>query len=529
MKRSLFFFYLFVFAISIGFSTDICAYEHKQYSFTVVNDYGSVVYYEVKGEGDGLIFTDFKEQDFFLQPGESKEIRFDLFVPFSGRYDLSITITNSKGDTVVHNYEINSLNCHTVDVRLVGDNEFCLGVEKPYTIELNNSGNYVESFDLIVGDYNHSFTLDVGEAKNITLQFMPTSFNNNSIRVLIKGEYIDKAVNLNFNVRDCDSFSYSSSPFHMCEGSTVKKFFTIRNDGVRNDTYYIYTNDSSIEFEPRLISLMPGESRDIVYSIESSCNDYGQRYAIFYIDSNLSGTQAVPISYTIDNCYDYSVDFVFPEIVCQYDTSLIKATVTNKGSKELNFNGVLQVNSLNTSDSFVLYPGMSKNITLVLENVTDYYLNIVFNGSADGRCLSNSLMYKEIVVKRYPECYSAELYVQPRFFDDHTVVRVKNTGLRKNDYVLRLLAYNEVDNKSFSLYPGSERTFILDNLVEIHDEYNISEFTILLEGKGTHLSGTTTYYNNNLIGMIVGNSTEFSFYIGLVVLAVLFVAILRKK
>ncbi len=529
MKRSLFFFYLFVLVISTGFSIDICTYEHKQYSFTIVNDYNSIVYYEAKGEGNGVVFTNFNDQDFFLQPGESKEIKFDLFVPFSGKYDLSIVVSNSKGDTLVHNYEINSRNCHSIDVSLVGNKEFCIGVEKPYTIQLNNSGEFAESFDLTVGEYTHSYTLDVGEVKNITLQFKPNSFDDNSVKVIIKGDYIDSSKTLNFEVRDCDKFSYSSSPFHICEGSSSKKFFTIRNDGVRNDTYYIYTNDSSIEFEPRTISLMPGESRQIVYTIKTNCNEYGQKYAVFYVDSALEGKQTIPISYTVDNCYDYSVDLVVPDTICQYDDSLIKATITNTGARELNFKGLLRVNDLNSSESFVLYPNMSKNVTIVLENVTDYYLNIVFNGSVDESCLSDSLIYKEVVVKRYSECYNAELYVQPRFFDDHTVVKVKNTGIRENDYVLRLIAYNEIDNKSFSLYPGSERTFILDNLVEIHDKYNISEFTILLDGKGTHLSGTTTYYNNNIVGMIVGKSAELSFYVGVVLLFVLFIAILRKK
>ena len=134
-----------------------------------------------------------------------------------------------------------------------------------------------------------------------------------------------------------------------------------------------------------------------------------------------------------------------------------------------------------------------------------------------------------ISVQDYNECYNGILDLQDRFYDNNTRATIINNGTRENTYLLQVFATNEIDNATFTLQPGSEKTFVLNQLMLIHDEYKVDSFSVGLKGTGVLANANTTFYDNRITGMVVTAATNSSLYLGVTALLFLIYAFIRKK
>jgi len=92
-----------------------------------------------------------------------------------------------------------------------------------------------------------------------------------------------------------------------------------------------------------------------------------------------------------------------------------------------------------------------------------------------------------------------------------------------------LSALNEIDNSTIKLNPGDSITFVLNDLMIIHENFNVDEFMVSMAGKGISMAGNVTYYSNNVVGMVVQAGSSAAFILGVSLVLLLSYLFLRKK
>ena len=228
MKRFLFLIFL-LFVISTAYALDYCSEETYVDSLSIVNDYGSTVYYTISTSGNAAIFTSIdSETSFFLNNGESKTINFQTDLPFEGNYELNIKIENSKGSQTTYNYDFNVMNCHSIAAEIITNESYCLNGGAEYLLIINNTGNYSETININSGEDNFIEHLFKGESKNYTLSYLPENIADNRITLSIENNYVFFNENYEFNIRNCDKTSYSINDIGMCESSTTIHEFVLK-------------------------------------------------------------------------------------------------------------------------------------------------------------------------------------------------------------------------------------------------------------------------------------------------------------
>lgn len=533
MKRFLLPFF-FLILISIAYAQDYCRETTYTDSVNVFNDYNSVVHYDIEMESNAAIFTELEEynnEGFFLAPSESKIINFNTYLPFSGDYELKITVTNSRADTKTYAYNFNVVNCHTITAKVVKENSYCLNGGKNYTIVINNTGTYNETLKFEMGAYEFTTTINSGEANNYTLNFYPKSVNDDYRNLKISNNYINYEEIIDFNVTNCDDTSYNITELNICEGLIEEHEFTIKNEGIHEDNYTITTNSRVINLKKNSTSLSPGEEDTIKFNIITSCEDNGLKLTSVTVDSALTGSMIVPINYYVDNCYDQKANIISPLTdYCEHDNKTFLVELENNGIRINTYYTNTSYGSVNNTSNHTLNPGESVEIRLEYNNITAEKLNYFFNSTSRNECTNNILLTGNVLVNNYEECYNGFLTLQERFYNNNTRAVISNNGTRNNTYLIEVFApINEIDNASVTLPPGGQRTFVLNQLMLIHDEYKVDEFIVRLTGKGVNTTSTTVFYDNRITGMVVEAAANSSLYLGVTALLFLIYAFIRKK
>jgi hypothetical protein len=533
MKRFLLPFLLLL-LFSIVFAEDYC--RETTYSNTIIifNNYDTIVHYQISATGRSSIFTELdleeeEEDGFFLQPGDSKVIDFETYLPFIGEYGLNIIITDSKEGQTTHTYPLNTINCHTVNSTIIKEGSYCLNGGKEYELRITNTGRYNETVNVSIGTGEFTTELGFNETKNFSLIFYPKSVDDDVLTLRVTNRDIDYAKSYDFNIISCDSTTYNISEISMCEASVYEHEFYLKNEGIHADNYNITTNSQAINLNLNSLTLGPGEEQRVPFTLSTTCEDAGLKLTSVKVESELVEDLIVPITYSVDNCYDQKATVYNGVDYCESDNKTVTVELENTGTQENVYNTSLSYGPSTTNNIIRLGAGEAENITLDYNNITAETFDLIFKSSSLDACTSVYEHEETITVSQYEECYNGRLTVDETFYDNRTKITVFNNGTRSNEYLVRVWANNEIDNNTIILEAGETASFELKQLVIIHDEYGIESFKVSLTGLGTTTSTNTTYYDNRITGMIIRTAANSSLFLGMAALLFLVYSFIRKK
>ncbi|PJA22806.1 hypothetical protein COX58_01140 [archaeon CG_4_10_14_0_2_um_filter_Archaea_38_6] len=529
-KQSLFII-LLLSSFSIVHALSECSESVFRDNINIVNNYDSTVYYDVSIEGNAGIFTELKTpSNFFLQKGELSVLSFETFLPFTGNYNLNIVISDSKGSEKTYYYPFSVENCHHANISVSAGNHYCLNEAGSYSVNVENNGQYDELLNIEVNNDLFSANISKGSSENFDLFFTPKGLNDNKISVKVWNSLINESVNAKLNVTNCDSFNYEINDFKICEGLLKEHFFILENTGAHFDNYTVSTNSEYLKLGVKSAGLNPGEEISVPVNVTTLCDDTGLKVRGITVNSALAGEKIIPVSYEVLNCDSQKVTvYTSSNDYCEEDNAGVIVNVHNTGVKDNAYNTFLKWSYDNKSNYLVLMPDESVNITLNLANISGSDLSLYFKSESINVCNDKALVDDNFAVKNFGECYSGELIVPDFFFNNNTKVTIVNNGSRINEYFVQLSALNEIDNSTIKLNPGDSITFVLNDLMIIHENFNVDEFMVSMAGKGISMAGNVTYYSNNVVGMVVQAGSSAAFILGVSLVLLLSYLFLRKK
>lgn len=530
-------FFIILLTISIGNSATYCTETVYNSSRLIINDYNIPVFFQVSFEGNATTFTTSNpsiselSEGFILAQGESKKISFITELPFEGYYELNLVIEDSKGSSKTLTYDFSVENCHTISVDFIKEDDYCFMQEGGYSFTVENTGEYNETLNLLLNQSVKTFNLSKGEVKVFNYSFTPGNFNNKLVSLSINNSYINHFSVHELIVNNCESVDYEINEVSFCEGMRKSHEFIIMNEGVNNDTYELNSNSESVILERSEVFIPSGEEELIHFNIVSQCGDEGYEFTSFDLKSVLTGEElTIPVIYEISDCFDYNIgvseDFTD---YCEGDDKLIRVSVENTGIKPNNYTSIIKLGSENKTTHYLLEPSEEEIIELNYSNIPEESLELFFQTIDDSICPVIKSFDRIVQVKDYKECYSGSMFLQSYFYDNNTELTISNNGTRVNTYNISLLAYNEVDNSTLSLESGESETYNLNDLIKIREEYGVDSFKVELKGAGIHLASNTTYYPNQIQGMIITSAKRVSFYLGVIMLLLIVYVFIRKE
>ncbi|MFC1768582.1 hypothetical protein ACFLZX_02360 [Nanoarchaeota archaeon] len=162
-----------------------------------------------------------------------------------------------------------------------------------------------------------SLSIKAGESKQIYHYFnTPCDFSDqlelSTIITSNGGE--SKVLNQHVTANICENLYAETYDFikTTCPCTPVTYNFSITNTGYGDETYSISLNKLTdfVSLSENPVSLKPGETRDIIATIDTPCEIFGKYDLEFTITASLSQTIATtPVNLEIEPCYDYDVTF----------------------------------------------------------------------------------------------------------------------------------------------------------------------------------------------------------------------------
>lgn len=452
------------------------------------------------------------QPDITLASGE--EARLDLFlinvdcsVP-QGTYKATVTAESlTRGEKVSKELQIDVLLCRgselTVQEKAKGA---CVENPLPVTYDMNikNLGKFDETFELSAsvswaGFSESEITVGPGQDKGFSVVLNPEGIVPGTHKVMIYAKsndpnspnyYTPATSEIELVVKDCYDFTADLQPKEKagCFGRPVEYALTIKNTGLKEDTFSIFAPNSWVEAMETDVTLGAGNSANI--KVTATPDTTGTHEVMVTVTSNAdtgNSKKASSLAMAVEcrsvaviaSPAEQSVCSGLPPVV--FDIS-VKNTGTIEGTYTLtSTHGTLE------DTDFELDAGESEatKLTVPLDGMAEGKATITVK--AEG----GEVYDEEQITLVVENCYSAELTTEPEVqyvcpYDTASyIITLKNTGQLEDNYTLR---YGD-ETEEISLQPSESESYQLTFLVPFEDSgvYVVSSFA-----DSEHISLTST-------------------------------------
>jgi len=227
----------------------------------------------------------------------------------------------------------------------------CLGEESEVSATVKNTGEHTEEVYLTasgdVGDFvsfsEESFTLEPDEEKEVTITLLPVDIEYGAYTLTVEAKsttsYARSSVESFVEITKCYDVEVTYfEEVKACAGEAKSFGITIKNIGLKNDTYEVTVEDLGYS---DLINLAPEEFKTI--DLKFLKEEEGTYEIPFTVSSDFV-TKEGTITFILEKCY--GVDLTLEETIIQIESGkgkLVKGIIKNTGTLVDTFNIISDV------------------------------------------------------------------------------------------------------------------------------------------------------------------------------------------
>jgi hypothetical protein len=276
-----------------------------------------------------------------LGPGKSDKLY--LFITpncydnIFGQFNGSITLIGKANAT--DKFTLTVVPDHVIKLTLPEEVTVCQGEEKELVGILENTGNYTEDVAFTASGDASAFatvpegtvTINVGKKSNVTIALNPVDVELGSYSLTIDAEsttsYASSSASTNVKVVKCYDVEVTfPEEVQSCVGKTKTFDITVKNTGLKDDTYTVTMQDFNYS---NTVTLVPGEAKTL--SVDFLNEVEGTYDVAFTVESTFVKKEGM-IKFVVTKCY--GVDLTVEENELQIESGkgkLVKGKVTNIG------------------------------------------------------------------------------------------------------------------------------------------------------------------------------------------------------
>ena len=273
--------------------------------------------------------------------GTDKEYLFitpNCYQSFLPQYNGSVSITGTNV-TDTDTFTLFVVRDHVIQLTMPQNFIVCQGEETQLVGSIENVGNYTEDVAFTASGDAADFTalpegvvtINSGKKNNVTITLNPVDVALGIYTLNLQAQsstsYAQSSASTTVQVVKCYDVQVTVPPeVKTCAGKSTTFDTTIKNTGIRNDTYTLSIEDLNYSVE---VSLEPGESKVLSLNFyQETEGTYEVKYTVKSQFVSKEGT----ITFTVTKCY--GVDLTVEENEMQIESGkgkLVKGKVTNTG------------------------------------------------------------------------------------------------------------------------------------------------------------------------------------------------------
>ncbi len=334
----------------------------------------------------------------------------------------------------------------TLESCMNSQSSFTLHNPNPTTITIDLSILETKLRDWVSFSQN-SVTLDSEESKEIFVYYAIPCREKGiyDLDILLQTQLSESIFKINLQVTHDSNLdvrvsqtTFSGCP---CEFETIP--FQITNTGSFPETYRVLTNRYEHEVSlPDQIFLAPGQTYDGLVYVQFACNNFGNKnFQLEFLAEGSGYSGSVPISYTINPCYDFTMDVADEISVCQYGAEALDVFFQN----DVSTSNILTVQTKNVEfvqpayAEYVIGENQLIKTQLLLEplqkTIGNHTLTITAKESIAG------LTAQKDVTIEVLECYDVSVQSPANTYNicpkiEYIPITVQNTGIYTENITL---------------------------------------------------------------------------------------------
>jgi len=288
-----------------------------------------------------------------LKAGETQKVYLfitpDCYEEEYGLFEGTFIVTDGAGDST--DFTLNVIPDHILELEIPETLKVCLGEDSEMTVVVRNVGEHTEEVYLTAsgdaGDFTsfpeESFTLEPDKEKEVMITVSPVGVEYGNYGLIVEAKsttsYARTSVESIIEVTKCYDVEVTYPEEVKACGGEAKAFeITIKNIGLKNDTYTLTIED--LEYE-MTVSLAPEEFRRI--ELEFFKEEEGTYEIPFTVASDVVTKEGM-ITFVVEKCYGVDLILEVSEIDIESGRGgLVKGTVKNTGVLTDTFNIISDV------------------------------------------------------------------------------------------------------------------------------------------------------------------------------------------
>lgn len=357
----------------------------------------------------------------------------------------------------------------------------CPGSTTLFTSDIEGTGDF--SVNLEGGASSFSTVVPLGfsliaDKKTLFIYSTPNSRvipGKYNLNLLVNdGKQVQKSLFI-INVADCHKIDIKNAPTkEVCGCNSERYSFMVKNSGNFQETYDLSLGGSTSQWgltSESVITLNPGESREIFIDIKVPCNSKGVFDIVLNAKSRSSLSSASAKSeINVKKCYDYTTSIEKNFIsFCERTQQIIPLKITNaateKNTYQLKLSGPAWAN-LDRKTSTIEALGQD-TINLILS--PDYGTNGEFDIDVQIEDINGKIKLENNVRANVNQCNNVEVIIPQenericQGLDKVYEISIKNTGqFPKMFKLFKNHEFVRTDKDSLNLNPGEEKDVSLE-------------------------------------------------------------------
>lgn len=454
---------------AIGGDKMLCPTHTASITVPVENTGDQEASYSISLDGSAQKWAVAAPTGFTLESGEVKTV-YVWVTPSSGTlpgtYDLTITVDGGSAGEKKVEYQIVVESCHDVKVEAVETSKkSCPGETTSYNININNTGEYTESYELSLNGVakewatlsRASLKLESGTKDTVKLYIeSPVDAQAGSYGLTVTASSKDSdaldSTETETVLESCYDYSIETSKdvYSFCDHTKAKIPVTITNKGVEENAYSLELSGPEwASLENNKIEVSKGESRVVNLTIFPDYYETGE------FDLNIKGVSKTGevskeknVSLNIRSCFDTNVDLSTTEdTICAQSSKSYKVSLTNAGEYEEPYSVSTEgPDWVSLDKNFVkLGAGKTQELTLTAnapKEAGEYTITVKAKSQQPSETSDTSELNLKVVSKEV--CFSVDLTAELNKVDVARgegaliPVNVNNKGKEKAEYTLEV-------------------------------------------------------------------------------------------
>ncbi|UZE94310.1 MAG: hypothetical protein IB618_01930 [Candidatus Pacearchaeota archaeon] len=452
--------------------------------------------FTVTVEGTAATFTTSVPTGFWLEGGQAQSI-YSYITPSSqvtpGNYKLKITVEKANGNikTVEHNVIVE--NCHNTILSVEPETlMICACEEETILLNINNMGNYLENYDIIVegpaADWislsSESVTLASCTETDIEVYVLTPcnvagTYEVNFV-VTSESPYAQANKVANIEIVSCYDYTLSSEKiyYRMCEAEELSIPIKIRNLGTRDNIYRINMYGPSwTTLDQKTLNVAEGEEKTFNIIARPPYMTEGNFSVNIEILTDYGKVlKKYDVSIDVEKCYGVSVTIEEEEDrMCNALSNTYAVIVRNNGKFDNTFDITLEGQEWATISEkhFTLTPGEEKSFILDIHPPYNtlggaYDFTIKARDPLSGAEAEDTISISTVTIE---DCYKPSISAKDdviRVAKDSTatgIFIIENKGEQPAHYNIEIsgtgTSFSQINPGAIDIEPGEAQTVYL--------------------------------------------------------------------